>query len=441
MKTFSKNLTDNIHKGLRTTPELGRRRGDLKKCFNFIVDSGGLRSFERITNVIGEYPLSLWPFPQVFRGALHGFIVTEDVIYDYNSHTTLVTTSLGGSVWDMVDFFDFVVLCNSNYCLIRNPSSGSLASAIFSDEFPKFATACNFRGQMFVGNLTPIAGTIWESAGSATIAWSLIGESTFRPGNRNEANFTRLPWDGEVFRIMQLADGVIAYAENGIMGLIPLPSSPSVGQRIVLHQGILSRQAVAGDDGVHLFVDKNYYLWKISQDLVPKRIGYQEYLKELGPDLSISYDKVLKRFYISNGTKSYCITAFAMTEVFQSPTYVDNCEGFFYSTDDERAIIETSEMDFERPGLKSIETVSVTTSNKHIQVGSKSYDTGTSVIVQSDETGNGFPRNTGNRLSVIAVFNEFEKADIQSLIVEGKFIDRRFTRGYNYDKETRRSTS
>jgi hypothetical protein len=398
-----------------------------------IVDAGGITPYEEIENSIGSWPLVTWPFPQIFYGHDLTYVITDDAIYDYDdTENTIASVPSGGTRWDVVDYFGYLIFCNSNYCLIRDAKSGMISSFTPNDSFPTFRTACDFRGQVFIGNIT----SDWNGCGANHVAWSRIGNADFAPSKANEANFTRMPFNGEVLKVKHLSDGVVCYGSDGVMLLMPLPNSPHVGRKHILNNGILSRHAVAGDDEVHLFVDRNYRLWKMARDMVPKRIGYKEFLEPLGVDLCVTYDNVLKRFYISNGVKSYCVTAFAMTEVFQSPTSVKNGFGFVYSTGDRRAFIETSEFDFGLPGLKSIETVSVSSSHSPL-VGSRSFDAGGNlVMVRSDVTGSGFPRNTGSLVSVLAVFDDFRKADIQSLFVEGKHIDKRFTRGSEYDKKT-----
>jgi hypothetical protein len=414
-------FTEGLHKGLRIYPELGRREGWPRELYNFTVGVGGVEAYEAITKLFESYSPS-WPFPKVVFGYKKNLFLLEDKIYtfdaDYNLSLELSTSS--GNLWEVTDYYDYMVLTNGSNIYYLDPSDGTFKEYSPDDSIPLFGTGCDFRGQGFIGNISN-----WNSMDSASIAWSRIGEYNFSPGTRNEANFTRAPWDGEIYRLRPLGDSVVAYGDGGILALVPHPSAPHVGRKTLPSNGLASRYAIEGDEHLHIFIDSEGFVWKVSRDLLPKRIGYQEYMNNL--DLSkilVSFDSLYRQFYISDGSRAYLLTSYGMSEVYQCPTSVYARKGFVSVENSIYAKVLVSRSDMGMPGQKVVTAVT----------GDSTASSGVSALAINENDleleaaaspeGFGCPKLAGQRLGIGMKFENFSSANLvrlrASIIHEGK---------------------
>jgi hypothetical protein len=155
--------------------------------------------------------------------------------------------------------------------------------------------------------LLTIAVTLSSQAAALTelfkkhwVKWSNIGYLDFTIWKDNIAGERPLDWPGWVYVIKKLNNRVMAYGENGVSILAPAGST--YGLNTVHRLGLIGKQAVAGDDTVHFFIDKEGNLWSIGESL--ERLDYSEYLASLSNPV-LSWDPENKLLYICDGTLGF----------------------------------------------------------------------------------------------------------------------------------------
>lgn len=417
-------FTDKIFNGLRINPEVGRREMWLQECYNFTVEVGGLSPYLPISKVATGFSES-WPFPQIFWNNKIKILATKSQIYtiddDYVA-TPVKETSEGGD-WELVDYYDYVVLTNGSDIYYRDVDTGVFSRYPPDDDIPLFRTCCNFRGQAFIGNISG-----WNGMGSGSVAWSKIGEFSFAPDQRNEANFAPVTWNGEVYRLRALGDAVVAYGDKGCMALMPLPSSQHVGSKELPIGGLRSRTAVDGDEHLHILVDEEGFVWKISRDMMPKRVGYREYMLLLDQDkLRVICDSRLRHYYITDGSRCFLLTSYGMSEIFQCPTSVYGREGYIYNENDTHAKVVTSLSDFGYPGIKSISCVDADTEANNLQA--IAVNEGYEIFVRANPQGTGYPILAGDRLGVGVRMDDYQSGTITGLKTSFIMQDKNAVRG------------
>lgn len=134
---------------------------------------------------------------------------------------------------------------------------------------------------------------------------------------RNEAGARPMPWSGDVGRLLQLGNSIMAYGvpntdlvlgggvaalsfSGAFLGMNPVPG---LGDGI----GIASRCAVGGDEENHLLIDETGEAWMISQSgAQPLRHG-DTFRSMLGNEIVISYDQSEKEFYVADGEQAYML--------------------------------------------------------------------------------------------------------------------------------------
>jgi len=424
-------LSEHLHKGLRVSPEQGRRDNWLAECYNFMVSEGGLKSYEAISQPFSQFDPE-WPFPQIFWNSKIHILAYEDHIFtftDENPDPQLVLDLESPSgPWEILDFYDYLVLTNGSEMFYRDPEDGEFKELETSDKIPLFKTCCAFRGQAFVGNIPSWSRV--PNSDECFIAWSNIGEFNFEPSKRNEANFFRAPWQGRVERLAPLGDAIVAYGDNGIIALAPMPESPHVGTKPLPGSGLLQELAVAGDQHLHIFLDKEKYLWKIGRDMMPKKIGYEEYIDKLVSEkIVISFDTLYRRFYISDGERCFLLTSHGMSEVFQCPTTVFSGQGFVAKENETFSRLRTSRNVMQYPGMKLTTAVAIGSSEVSSFQGLVMNEKGTEIKVRGNPEGVAYPRLAGTRLGVGAEFEDYTSSQLSALMCSVAFQGKEAVRG------------
>lgn len=150
------------------------------------------------------------------------------------------------------------------------------------------------------------------------VKWSDIGYLDFTIGKDNVAGQRPMDWKGWVYEIKKLGSRVIVYGENGVSALIPVGNT--YGLDIIHKLGLKGKQAVAGDEDVHFFIDKEGVLWSIgtkSKEVTVGKAGklsgagesidelyYSEYLASLNNPV-LSWDVKNKLLYICDGALGF----------------------------------------------------------------------------------------------------------------------------------------
>lgn len=154
-------------------------------------------------------------------------------------------------------------------------------------------------------SLTLDAEGIQETARRNWVGWSKIGEASFVLDVTNDAGFRPMDWSGEVYAIKQLGKGAVVYGSDGITLMVPAQQTFSFRNLAVL--GLLSRDAVCGDDSIHYLIDKKYQLWKLTADGLVY-LNFAEHLSVLS-DPVMHYDPYIKHVLISDETKGFILAA------------------------------------------------------------------------------------------------------------------------------------
>lgn len=132
------------------------------------------------------------------------------------------------------------------------------------------------------------------------VKWSNIGSLDFAIGRGNIAGERPLDWRGWIYAVKKLRDKIVAYGENGVS--ILSPSGNSYGLNTIYRIGLKGKNAIAGDDTVHFFIDSKGQLWSFGESL--EKLDYSEYLS-LMSDPVMSYDVENNLVYICDGICGY----------------------------------------------------------------------------------------------------------------------------------------
>lgn len=133
------------------------------------------------------------------------------------------------------------------------------------------------------------------------VKWTKVGSLDFTIDKTNIAGERPLDWKGLVYAIKKLSNKVVAYGENGVSFLIP--ADTSYGLNTFYRVGLKGKNAIAGDESVHFFVDKSGILWRLGASL--ERLDYSEYLSLISQNLVLSYDTLNRLLYICDGGIGY----------------------------------------------------------------------------------------------------------------------------------------
>ncbi len=159
------------------------------------------------------------------------------------------------------------------------------------------------------------------------VKWSKIGYLDFTLDHSNVAGERPVDWKGWVYGIRKLGNKIVVYGENGVTVLEP--KDVNIGMTTIYRIGLESKSAVAGDDSINFFVDKEHRLFKL--DTKVTLLDYSEYLSSLS-GIVLSYDKRKELLYVCDGTNGYIYGA--RTESFgKGPaniTGIDSQSGTLY---------------------------------------------------------------------------------------------------------------
>lgn len=333
-----------------------------------------------------------WPYPKIFF--LKNYVCVVAIagsvlnLYEFTSSLTTVTATkviqLGpltqiDSV-DMADFGSYYLIAISGYdgttkkkrLFHRTVNANSALGAVEeadAGETPAASTCCNYKSQLILGGV--LSGIHpWNGLSSCSVAWSGIGNNIFNPDSDPSAGFMQMPWahyhEAQVYKVIRLGNVVRVYGDNGIADLVPAEVEDSVtfGTRAMAKYGIISSEAVAGDDLTHVFINQHYDLC-LSTEKEVKVLGYRKHLEQLDVDLGIiiTHDNTKNRFYISDGVLSFVFTEHGLYSTDQCTTSIGrlngNLIGFTFSNGDNGVYLTTTPADFGNQGMKTIEAVEV----------------------------------------------------------------------------------
>jgi len=129
------------------------------------------------------------------------------------------------------------------------------------------------------------------------VKWSKIGQIDFTIDKTNESGERPVDWSGFVWDVKKLGNKVVAYGQNGVTLLTPI--GVNVGMETISRIGLKGKNAVAGTDKLHFFVDNLGQLWRLSDSL--KMLDYSEFLASTTANLSLFYDNANDLLYLCDG--------------------------------------------------------------------------------------------------------------------------------------------
>jgi len=193
---------------------------------------------------------------------------------------------------------------------------------------------------------------------------------------RNEQGFSQLPFTGQVIKLKELGDYLIAYTKTGVIALkhVGLEIGSTLAQVTIPeleHVGLYSTGAVDGDRNHHVFLDPSGFLWELGRDLSVVPLGYREYLYPMIDQNPVIYFASRPwgidqygEFFICTSDKTYKLVKNGLMETGQrlsSARYIaGTCVGICTEYSDEKeAYFATDVIDFSQPGYKTINSVVV----------------------------------------------------------------------------------
>lgn len=425
MREFPYIIRDELVNGLRPNARMRRGEKYLVEAYNVLPTRYGLDLLRDITDPFeGLEPVS-FPFPQILRGYTQTLlagatslkVVNEAVLpWERTNVTTYDPTNpaatkaiVAGGPWHFADMGDTYLLFNGS-CVVFRSAIGRLNSAadktFVATDVP-MQTGCYSRGRVIVGGFT---GQVWNSEwqalfsswttpveaptksyndiGENYVMWSSIGGGDFPLWLFNTADYTYdlgmqeayliekirlnefgwmpLPCQGTVRCLLPLGGHVIAYADDCVVALTPVPGSGDVpstySPRRIAPVGIASRGAATGDDNGHVFVDSSGAVWRITPDLQTVRLGYEEYTFDLlGGDIVLAKDPAFGDVYLSGEASAFVLTETGMAEHknrlcslhFVGGGLVGLVDEVDLDTKDEIRVV-TAETDLSTGGIKTI---------------------------------------------------------------------------------------
>lgn len=414
-----------------------------------------------------------WPWPQVIftdNFVLGVALDNNDLsLYELvntnNNWTATKVARLGYAARitsvDVADFITFYVITVSGlynnlpwkatFGRVPNADTRMGAVSIFSSELMPFGTSCcNFKGQLVIGGC--YSGNIkWQNLGSCSVAWSGIGGIEFDPALDASSGFMHMPWDsygkGEVYKVKRLGDLVYVYGDQGIASIKPFYNEPVAGFGLdkTYNPGILSSNAIAGNEHIHCFVDTNYDLNLVTAEGI-KNIGYRAFMSTLTASrIMVSYDAANKRFHISNDTLSFVLSEGGLYSTHQCVTSIGTFRnricGFVKDNGDTKIRIETSAFDAGVQALKTIESFEFgldydTTTDIELSAGiSTKYDYRADYtvlpLIRLNNLG-GLTQKTTGRLFKLRMEGNYQAGAtfvLSSLLAKIKFSDKNSIRG------------
>jgi len=422
-----------------------------------------------ITAATGIWTIGVnWPYPQMIFTSYYNLAVAiksdgKLALYEL-TNTSNVWTAVEKVVLgiatniksvSVADFSTYYMLSIEEY-ITNIPDHNLYGKNVSTDavtlidiSLPAAATCCNFQGQLILGQLLS-GDSPWKELSPCSVAWSDIGSIDMNPEDYVVAGFAVMPWDengnGKVYKVLPLGKGVRVYGDKGICNLIPYTVERVVGFGVgeLETPGILSADAIAGDETVHGYVDSNYDFW-ITDGEKAKNLGYRKQMLTLTNRILVRYDPQNKRFYISDGVLCYIYNQHGMYSSHQCTSSVGNYKnvlcGFFKNNSDTKIRIASNPTDFGVQGNKTIESVEAgvtyDTTADEVMTGSiaTKYDYKGDFIqldyTQLNDRGIFTQKMTGREFKIFlqADYESGAEFSLSSLMAKIKFSDKRNIRG------------
>ena len=409
-----------------------------------------------------------------------------------------------GGAWHIADmrgaFYAFSGACNA--ALLRDNST------LLIDRKILINTGTHYKGRIVVGGIDPteIWSRGWEEIltfwdknrdnmlpdlpmddiGSSYVMWGSIGggdfplwlfdpsiihrgpigeptrDGTYRlPADQSYAidkirtgqfGFMPIPYAGTIHCVKPLGNGVMVYGSDGISYLphVSMEPAPTFGLQLVASFGIAGRGCVTGTDSMHVFMDDNGDIWRITADMSLNRLGYKEWFVDmLGGPITMSFNTQLADTYISDGVSTFVLTDSGLTEMPQHPTSINHVSGGVigvYSESlvetepevfepDAQGLIVTNTVDMNLRAQKTVTGVGVGISTENVASVAIDYrftkgeEYRRTRFVPLNREGNAVIRVAGTEFRVVLHIDSAEDVEIDYIKLRWQSHDKRAIRG------------
>ena len=223
---------------------------------------------------------------------------------------------------EVADFGEYAIMVNGVIIIYWDAILLDWHEIRSSATVPMIRTICNFKGQAFGGNVVGLwdgisAYTSWHDCDETFYIWSKIGELDFTPDRKNTAGYRCDPYGGEVYHVRRLDNAVIGYSSKGVCAFSPAKQTFSCTE--LSDVGLINQGAMDGNLHRQVYVGIDYKVREVTKQGI-KNLGYSYYISDLTGTIIVSYDKLNEDFYISNGTTTYLLSPYGLTQVPQHPS-------------------------------------------------------------------------------------------------------------------------
>ncbi len=135
----------------------------------------------------------------------------------------------------------------------------------------------------------------------AWVKWSKISTTDFTIDKTSRAGRMPLDWPGRVSNIRKLGSHLVAYGTNGVSALIP--AGKMFGLNTLHRTGLIGRDAFAGTDVIHYFIDNLGRLYSLTQNGL-SLLDYREYLVNLSAPV-LTLDEANNLLFICDGNLGF----------------------------------------------------------------------------------------------------------------------------------------
>ena len=454
MRELYVKIDEALNNGMRPEDHSPRNAPFLYDCFGVRVGKVGLEELEALVNPIPDtvdmhYD---WPFPQFLKSEEYRLLVVRDeilggdAIYSLNEDYSTATfvdlvdelTYGQGTLMEVADFGRYVFMTNGVAMLYYDIALAAWAIKTSIATIPMLRTVCNFKGQMIGGCVLSNWPAVEPQCDEKFIVWSDIGSVNFIPDRKNTAGYRRDPYGGEVYHVRRLRDHVVVYSSQGITRMYPVGKpSATFGFKELHDTGLVNRGAMGGGLNEHVFVDSDYFVWKVEENQINK-LGYQEYMEELDAgDVVVNYNADKGDYYISDGVTTFLLSPKGLsrhTEEVSAAWFDRSLYGLPASTEDVKPYIVSDVIDMGYRGQKTIFSVEVSGDEAEVAIDYR-YKTS-----EDFQRTNFVPTNNEGVVSIIAAGIEFRvvakstelayyQFDLDYIIARWKMTDLRGLRG------------
>ena len=338
-------------KDLALTPVRGKvkKTGKVTKAVGFRTVMTGLRQYQALPDVpfISEVITSVFPEPQIFQGRLHSIIIMDEKPYRIDGDT-LVAMSIGAdnsasntnaltsnNIWTYADLGDYFVIANGNkviygncltdtYYIARPRIScvgmykGRVAYAGFDqdstfnqewiDFFQEFEESIPVVGlrQNYV-MLCPVDTDPFWLFNPPTARVKALIESS-------EIMYAPIRTESQIIGIGELNNGLMVYTHNEVYTSNVISQPMFAFSRIkTMDFGLLNQGSIHTAVNKHLLVSNTNRVIAITDSF--DEMEYEQQVQELDNDCRVLHDQNKDDYYIVDGSYTYLLTKFGLTEV------------------------------------------------------------------------------------------------------------------------------